>query len=105
MSSKSLTVDQKLDLVLDKVGKIEVTVGKLETTVGKLETTVGKLETSVKTIEENQVKMQKSIDDLSDMASKTLILAGTSADRVTHIENHLSETSNFTPFTSGAFAT
>ncbi len=117
MATKNLTTDQKIDLILSKVSgleknqlSLEKNQRNLEKNQSNLEKNQSNLEKNQRNLEKNQAIMQEDLNslkrdvaDLVVMATDTLALAAKTADRVSHIESHLSKKSGFTPFTSGAF--
>ncbi len=78
MTTKNLTTDQKVDLVLEKLTTLDGKVDRIETKVDK---------------------MQDDITDLIELSSRAMNLAAVTSDRVDKLENKKS----FTDFTKGAF--
>ncbi|MEI8232750.1 MAG: hypothetical protein WCG44_03325 [bacterium] len=92
MTTKKLSTDQKVDLVLEKLSVLD---GKVTT----LDTKVTKLDEKVTLLQNNQ-------NDLIKTVSEMAIVIGKTADRLeAHIQqsNHQDNSKSFTPFTSGAF--
>jgi chromosome segregation ATPase len=103
MATKILTTDQKIDLILSKVSGLEKNQGNLEKNQRNLEKNQRNLEKNQAVMQEDLINLKREVADLVVMATDTLALAAKTADRVSHIESHLSKKSSFTPFTSGAF--
>ena len=78
MTTKNLTTDKKVDLVLEKLTTLDGKVDRIETKVDK---------------------MQDDITDLIELSSRAMNLAAVTSDRVDKLENKKS----FTDFTKGAF--
>lgn len=85
MATKNLTSDQKLDLLLEKVTKLD---GKVNVLDGKV------------------TSLQKNQNDLIKTVGEIALLAGKTADKLEeHCKktDHLESSESFTHFTSGAF--
>ena len=92
MTTKNLTSDQKLDLLLEKVSTLDSKVSTLDSKVSTLDSNLKSLTITVNRIDAN-------VKEIIQTLAETTLLAGKTADRVTKLENKKS----FTPFTSGAF--
>jgi len=99
MTTKNLTTDQKVDLVLEKLTSLDSKVSSLDSKVSSLDSKVSSLDSKVDRIETKVDKMQDDITDLIELSSKAMNLAAVTSDRVDKLENKKS----FTNFTKGAF--
>jgi outer membrane murein-binding lipoprotein Lpp len=92
MTTKNLTSDQKLDLIIEKVSTLDSKVNSLDSKVSTLDSKVNSLTITVNLIDTN-------VKEIIQTLAETTMLAGETADRVTKLETK----KKFTPFTSGAF--
>ena len=92
MTTKNLTTDQKVDLLISQFTIFDKKIDILGAKINKLEAKIDKLEIKVD-------KMQKDITDLIELSSGAMNLSAVTSDRVDNLENKKS----FTGFTKGAF--
>lgn len=92
MTTKNLTTDQKVDLLISQFAIFDKKLDILGAKINKLEVKIDKLEIKVD-------KMQKDITDLIELTSSAMNLAAVTSDRIDKLENKKS----FTGFTKGAF--